>query len=725
MKRRKAKAVRKLPLLSRKNLLLLALSGLFAAFVMLLGYVHWLPEQEVSITIQATGNRDERSESSEVRIFYVEVDGRLLALDAFMQDGWEFQGSLVTWGAGRTSITLPARRFVEVSLMRGPAAGIAYVTVNGETSQRNLYHASANQQEVINFRANGYFSALNVLIGLLSLAAFYLSLRHALRGKMLSEPWGAKPDLPDVAVYVGIPVASVMAMLTTDIAPYVRGWQLNFDVSVFTANGNLVNQRLIPYLEIWDHKGVMIFWFNAIGHWLWYPFGAWILETALVTVGFIFCFKTLSMKFAKSISIYATFLTIGAYGVLQAGGGSVSSWSMPFVFASSYIFVYTFKHDFRIAKKWIAICGAMCAIVFLFRANNPILWAAAVPVLVIAQLREKNYRELMQQSGFFLLGFLGIILPVYLYLVASNAVAEMIDATKVFNTHYSRVANTGLEAWYQAMLGLFDRFRENFPLLTHVLAAGLIYPAAKIAHTYKSQEKSQEATHSAFDICFYAMYLMGFVCFILFGNLSARLFMHYMILLVPIFAGIVAYALQFANDVFLSVNDNFAKKYPAIFHSLLLLVLFYLIFPLYSVPVGNRPPVPVAAARSLQAARIASAANLEYRAVASYIMANTDEFDRIGQWGPSTVALLNMMPNKLPATRFHYPESWVQFRQDIEEMDYSDVFMEDLLGSNPRFFARQANQVPMAVLQAHLDMYYVPVEFFEANSHVVLYERRN
>ena len=703
--------IKKEDALSRKNLMIVTLAALFALFFMLISYIHWLPMRNVQFSISWAGVGDERfaPNNDEVRILYILVDDEMIVLDSYAQDGWQYEGSLVTRQGGTVSFDFNARRYVEVSLQRGHRCGIASVVQDGEVREYNLSHRSDNMQEIIITSTNSFLSARNIALGLFTFIATYV-LSYILLGKCFSNHLNKLPTMADVIICVCIPIATVLSMIMSEIYPLSHVWLTRLDISGFTAGAKLYSMGRVPYKEIWEHKGPLIFFVNTIGHKLWYPYGVWFLELFLQIAGFFMCNAMLKLRFSRLVSFFATIMAIGTYGMLQDGGGNVSSWSLPFIFSAGYVFIYTFKNGFTVHYKQIILCGAFCAIVFLFRANGPILWSAAIPVLIVNQIYQKRLSLLFRQMGWFCIGFAAIAVPVCLYFYVNNALWDMIDATILFNMTYSEMNNIRIISQVNSSINLFERLLEGFPHFAHIVMIGFAYPAI---HLLYLQQKKQMNGNFIFDYNILVFQIIGFISFIMFGTMSARPYPNYMIVAIPTFAIAFAYTLTFLYDMLFRMlyksKTRFIRTYVCI-----TLLSIYLVLPMFTITI----------AKSMSDRKSFSEKDIKYLAVANYIMANTHKNDTYGFWG-SNHTIINMTRDRLPSTRFFYTltSSNMHFAHQRSFDNYL-VYMQEIEDAKPNFFV-VSDQALYYEIEQFIKTYYSPVYLFQYKPDVELFVRNS
>lgn len=701
--------------LMRKNLLIMALSALTALFIMLVSYLYLLPVKNIQVDIFPSDKKDSRSESNEVRLFYVLADDDIVVLDEYAKNGWQYKGTLFTRQTGVLQFNLPVRRYAEFSLKKGPGCGIVTVVSNGESREYNLYHEADNQQEIITVTANRFYSALNIFVGLIVFIILCVLLNMVLLSRLLSEFWNKTITFGDLIISFGIPAAVFFAMVMNVSFPLSRIWTALLDISGFISQARLFNMGLVPYKEIWDHKGPMIFFFTALGSKLWYPYGTWFFESLLQIAGFFFCFRLLRFRFSRLIAFFATIMAIGTYAILQANGGMTESWSLPFIFAAEYIFICAFRNKCSVSNRLIVLCGALGAVVILFRMNNAILWLAAVPILAFNQIKNKNIIGLLKQVGWFCLGLGIIVLPTCLYFLINGALYEMIEATVLFNIIYSKSNNTGLYAQIYGTVGLFDYLKNSFPGFLQIMLAGFIYPIIRLRTSLQQSKKDNANNESLrFDINFFALQLLYFIFFLLFGAISARSYPHYLITAVPAFAAAFAYALEFLYEflIYLLCDSKRKTGLASLASILVVSVALLSVKPLYALTLSAL----------LSDRKTYSMAQIDSIAAANYIMANTPENSKYGYWGGDLDMTVNaMIRNRAPASRFYHT---FIFRYTFG-LNLLKIYIGEIKENMPRFFVIQRfENLKTDEADAFIDEYYSPVDIFSEHSYIKLYERK-
>lgn len=221
------------------------------------------------------------------------------------------------------------------------------------------------------------------------------------------------------------------------------------DSGIFQEMGLLIINGGIPYVDIFDHKGPILFFLQALGLLINQQWGIFIIQS-------IFLFVTLTY-WNKIIDVWAS----GAIGykilinivclLILAGyyqrGNMCEEWSLPFITIPIYYFVIMFLGDKNITGlQWYTI-GICCGLLLFIRANNiaPIIGFIVIyglfgikndPVGILRNI-------LLLTIGAATIAIICVSLFWVMY--GGEAVSWMLYATFLYNIEYIKVGtNPGL-----------------------------------------------------------------------------------------------------------------------------------------------------------------------------------------------------------------------------------------------------------------------------------------
>ena len=224
------------------------------------------------------------------------------------------------------------------------------------------------------------------------------------------------------------------------------------DSAIFIVMGKAIKQGLIPYKDVFDHKGPILFFIQALGQYLSEGRnGIFFLQFIMLSFTNILFFET-SKKFCNPSKSIATLL-IGLcfFGLFMEEGNLSEELSLPFIATCLYIAITWIKSENLFDKKiylYSFLYGINFSIIAFIRLNNAAPICGLILGITIIFISKKEYKKLLKCILSFLLGILVILLPIILYFLKHNALFEMLDATFLFNFKY---INTNLYNDYGIM----------------------------------------------------------------------------------------------------------------------------------------------------------------------------------------------------------------------------------------------------------------------------------
>lgn len=280
------------------------------------------------------------------------------------------------------------------------------------------------------------------------------------------------------------------------------------DSNVFRSIANYMLNGLMPYRDLFDHKGPIIYLINYFGIILSPKYGIWVLEFIFmfITIYFIYKSASLLLKGNHCYSLLTTFIVCTPLFSYFEGGNLTEEYALPFIAISLYVFL-----DYYLNKKVntvrLVICGMCCAMVFLLRVNMATLWVVFCIAIFLKCVINKEWKELTKFVVLFTIGFSLILIATIVWLNKANALGDFINCYFSFNGMYS----SGVK--------LYDIIDTVLALCSHnIVMFGLI--GSILIVSYKKDELSK--------VC-----LIYFVFTILLSAMSGRKYYHYAIIYIP------------------------------------------------------------------------------------------------------------------------------------------------------------------------------------------------
>ncbi len=222
---------------------------------------------------------------------------------------------------------------------------------------------------------------------------------------------------------------------TSPLYPYYFGG----DSAQFLLMGKAWLSGKIPYKDLFDHKGPIIYFIDMLG------FAITGNKTGVSIIQVVFMGITLTAFFeisqlAKKSNLYGVIAVTVALIVMNynyGDGNSSSEYCQPFLSWSVYGLLKYFQsdreeHDLR----WTILYGMTAGVCLMNRLTDVIPICGGIGVVCIILLMKKHFRNFFQNAAAFILGVLIVILPFCVYFLWTHGAFEMFYDVLLFNVDY-------------------------------------------------------------------------------------------------------------------------------------------------------------------------------------------------------------------------------------------------------------------------------------------------
>ncbi|MBO6296310.1 MAG: glycosyltransferase family 39 protein [Prevotella sp.] len=216
----------------------------------------------------------------------------------------------------------------------------------------------------------------------------------------------------------------------------------NLDADFFSVIGKYWTKNTLPYVDLWDHKGPIIYFYNALGYWITNNrIGVFIIQVLSLSMSIFFTYKLFREEFDdKKTYLLVIFSLFGLANDYGTAGNCVEEYLLPLLSLAFY-FMYKWVHKIdekanNHSYKYAFVYGLVLGFSLMTRMTNAIGVCGGILVIAIFLLLKGKYVNLLHNIFAFLLGVIVIILPFILYFYKYNALDEMIYGTLLFNFEY-------------------------------------------------------------------------------------------------------------------------------------------------------------------------------------------------------------------------------------------------------------------------------------------------
>jgi len=305
-----------------------------------------------------------------------------------------------------------------------------------------------------------------------------------------------------------------LSVYTSPIYPYDFGE----DAALFSLLGKgIVNGKII-YRDLFDHKGPILFFIQALGYFLGGHTGIWGLQCCFGIANMLILYALWKLLHTgrhtptlfECLVVFIAGYTVFFYTFER--GNLSEEYSLPFISGCLYLFI-RYAADVQNTKEhpyiYSVFYGISLSVLFLMRLNNAVTVCAGILSIFCYLVYHKRFQNLLMNLAFGMVGCMIVFIPVILYFSMHSALSEMMYATFTYNFRYAETIA------HNASLGL-SAFTLYMPI---AISCGMI-----LAHCRRNR-------HIQFaDVLIGLIVLMNLI-----SLLIANRFPHYFTIFIPIY----------------------------------------------------------------------------------------------------------------------------------------------------------------------------------------------
>ena len=235
-------------------------------------------------------------------------------------------------------------------------------------------------------------------------------------------------------------ICSLFTSLNSDLNPFVN--YIRIDSGVFLYIGKMMHRGYVPYLDVFDHKGIILYWIQYFGMFLspgkYIGLGVWLIEIIHYFVFILFIYLLVRLFIKQKLFIYTIILTIALLSGnhVYVGGNLTETYSLPWITMSLY-FIVKYLMQKKASLIETTLYGIGFTATFFLQANFVGLWLVGSLVLIIYFIKHKNIKDFKIWFFGFILGVLIVASVILGYLLYTHSLKDMINCYFIFNVKYT------------------------------------------------------------------------------------------------------------------------------------------------------------------------------------------------------------------------------------------------------------------------------------------------
>lgn len=243
------------------------------------------------------------------------------------------------------------------------------------------------------------------------------------------------------------------------------------DSAVFKSMGAALLEGKVLYRDIFDHKGPVLYFIEALGLSISVRYGLFILQLLSLTTVFVLWKKTLRLLVGERYSRASLLLSLIPFAFCINGGNQCEEWMLPFLSFPLYFVMKYIMSDTKLISNIEAFCIGVCfTLVFFIRPNDAVAQIGGLTIsLCVVTYKRVGLSILIKHTIVY--GILGVVItaiPIFVYFVVNDALYELYYGLIGFNIKYTQLFGGKL-------FNLNNAYKYTFAFVPIVLLCILSY----------------------------------------------------------------------------------------------------------------------------------------------------------------------------------------------------------------------------------------------------------
>lgn len=325
--------------------------------------------------------------------------------------------------------------------------------------------------------------------------------------------------MKDIRVLFGCLMLSILfvGVLSSTSLIYDQWYPIDSTIYQIIGKGWLVGK--IPYVDLWDQKGPLLYFINAIGYWFTGDkLGLFFVEVCVFACFFFLLYLFFRKNCSRNLTLLLFCLTVFHLSQLVAGGNTIEQYILPLLMlAYMYIWDWSVRANSRDkvahSPTFAFLYGVIFSVSMLTRLTNAIGVCVAFGLILCYLIKMKEWKNVGCNIIAFFLSFIIVTTPFLAYFYIHEGLYEWFYATILFNIDY----------FGQSTIREMSVYELGSKLLAYIGTYGLVVISALLCFIDRKK------------VLFHGLWLIVSGITLLYF-LRTVMFEHYAIIAVPYFA---------------------------------------------------------------------------------------------------------------------------------------------------------------------------------------------
>lgn len=229
-------------------------------------------------------------------------------------------------------------------------------------------------------------------------------------------------------------VASIVTLTVVSTCSPIYPFNPGDDINVFFTVGRCIKHGMIPYRDVFDHKGPILYFIYFLASLISEKSftGVWIIECLVAATFAVFSWKTVKL-FVTPSKVSLLFMPVLLGLIYTSGmvdfGGVTEELSFPLITVMMYFGLKAIVNGDGLPSGLESlICGVITGALFWIKFTFVGFSAGFCLYILIYALKKKSFQRLWQCVWKFAAGVLIVSVPVLIYFVANRSLGYLLEA---------------------------------------------------------------------------------------------------------------------------------------------------------------------------------------------------------------------------------------------------------------------------------------------------------
>ena len=214
------------------------------------------------------------------------------------------------------------------------------------------------------------------------------------------------------------------------------------DINIYYTIGKGIYFDKIPYKDLFDHKGPIIFFIYYIAYFLSPDSfqGLYFIESLFVFISLIYVYRISHLFISKNLSVLSSIIFATLLATINENGGTAEEFILTFILISLYYFIKYYRTtEVKHNPKIMLVHGVMFTLCLFLKLNLVIFWIIPIISILGFLLHKKDYGNFIFNLLYLIVAVVSTSLIILSYFYFHNAIDDFWKAYIVINSRYGEV----------------------------------------------------------------------------------------------------------------------------------------------------------------------------------------------------------------------------------------------------------------------------------------------